>query len=191
LLNTDLFWSQLPGTLAVPQPQGVASDVSPEHVAMLLEQKPEFVSFHFGLPDQKGVDTIKSTGIFVQSSATTVSEARLLEQRGVDALIAQGIEAGGHRATFAGVEIGMQAGLFSLLPQAHRVALAEANDSCTVVTDLISGRPARYIKNKLIDDLVASGLQPLPIPAQLSLTFPLGAGATGTLRSCCQVSQRR
>jgi nitronate monooxygenase len=208
----------------VPQPQGLASDVSPEHVAMLLEQKPEVVSFHFGLPDQKVVDAIKSAGIFVQSSATTVSEARLLEQRGVDAVIAQGIEAGGHRATFTGVEIGMQAGLFSLLPQivdavkvpviaaggiadartaaaafmlgasavqfgtafmrceeanmydAHRAALARANDSCTVVTDLISGRPARYIKNKLIDDLVASGLQPLPIPAQLSLTFPLGAG---------------
>jgi len=208
----------------VPQPQGLASDVSPEHVAMLLEQKPEVVSFHFGLPDQKVVNAIKSAGIFVQSSATTVSEARLLEQRGVDAVIAQGIEAGGHRATFTGVEIGMQAGLFSLLPQivdavkvpviaaggiadartaaaafmlgasavqlgtafmrceeanmydAHRAALARANDSCTVVTDLISGRPARYIKNKLIDDLVASGLQPLPIPAQLSLTFPLGAG---------------
>jgi NAD(P)H-dependent flavin oxidoreductase YrpB (nitropropane dioxygenase family) len=26
---------------------------------------------------------------------------------------------------------------------AHRAALARANDSCTVVTDLISGRPAR------------------------------------------------
>src|SRR5690348_10796530 len=44
----------------VPQPQGVASDVSPEPVAMLLEQKPEVVSFHFGLPDQGVVDTIKS-----------------------------------------------------------------------------------------------------------------------------------
>jgi nitronate monooxygenase len=208
----------------VPQPQGVASDVSPEHVAMLLEQKPEVVSFHFGLPDQAVVDTIKSSGIFIQSSATTVAEARILERRGVDAVIAQGIEAGGHRATFTGVDIGMQAGLFSLLPQvvdavsvpviaaggiadsrttaaafmlgasavqlgtafmrceeanmydAHRAALAQADDSCTLVTDLISGRPARYIKNKLVDDLVASGLKPLPIPAQLSLTFPLGAG---------------
>jgi nitronate monooxygenase len=62
---------------------------------------------------------------------------------------------------------------------AHRAALAQADDSCTVVTDVISGRPARYIKNKLIDDLTASGLKPLPIPAQLSLTFPLGAGGDG------------
>jgi nitronate monooxygenase len=101
----------------VPQPQGVASDVSPEHVVMLLEQKPEFVSFHFGLPDREVVDAIKSAGIFIQSSATTAAEARMLERRGVDAVIAQGIEAGGHRATFTNVDIGMQAGLFSLLPQ--------------------------------------------------------------------------
>ena len=208
---------------SVPQPQGVASDVSPEHVAMLLEQKPEVVSFHFGLPDQEVIDAIKSAGIFIQSSATTVAEARMLERRGVDAVIAQGSEAGGHRATFTGVNIGMQAGLFSLLPQvvdavgvpviaaggiadgrtaaaafmlgasavqlgtafmrceeanmydAHRAALAHADDSCTLITDLISGRPARYIRNKLVDDLVASGLKPLPIPAQMSLTFPLGA----------------
>jgi len=211
------------GLGAVPQPQGVASDVSPEHVAMLLEQKPEVVSFHFGLPGSEVVTAIKSAGIFIVSSATTVAEARTLEQRGVDAVIAQGTEAGGHRATFSGVDIGMQPGLFSLLPQvvdavsvpviaaggiadgrtaaaafilgasavqlgtafmrceeanmydAHRAALAMADDSCTLVTDLISGRPARYIKNKLIDDLVGSGLKPLPVPAQLSLTFPLGA----------------
>jgi nitronate monooxygenase len=208
----------------VPQPRGMVSDVSPEHVAMLLEEKPEVVSFHFGLPHQEIIDTIKSAGIFIQSSATTVAEARALERRGVDAVIAQGSEAGGHRATFTGVDISMQAGLFALLPQivdavsvpviaaggiadgrtaaaafmlgasavqlgtafmrceeanmydAHRAALAQADDACTVVTDVISGRPARYIKNKLIDDLTASGLKPLPIPAQLSLTFPLGAG---------------
>ncbi len=61
----------------------------------------------------------------------------------------------------------------NVLP-AHRTALAEADESCTVVTDMISGRPARYIRNKLLDGLVASGLKPLPIPAQLSLTLPLG-----------------
>lgn len=208
----------------VPQPQGVVSDVSPEQVAMLLDQRPEVVSFHFGLPDQKVVETIKSAGIFIQSSATTVAEARILERRGVDAVIAQGSEAGGHRATFTGVDISMQAGLFALLPQivdavsvpviaaggiadgravaaafmlgasavqlgtafmrceeanlydAHRAALTQADNSCTIVTDLISGRPARYIKNKLVDDLTASGLKLLSIPAQLSLTFPLGAG---------------
>jgi len=57
---------------------------------------------------------------------------------------------------------------------AHRAALAEAGDACTVVTDVISGRPCRYIRNKLIDDLEASRLEPLPVPAQQSLTQRLG-----------------
>src|SRR5579863_6949702 len=207
----------------VPEPAGEVSDVGPEHIALLLETKPEAVSFHFGLPEPEIIRTLKSAGILILSSATTVAEARLLEQRGVDAIIAQGTEAGGHRATFTGVDMGMQPGLFSLLPQvvdavrvpviaaggvadgrtaaaafmlgagavqlgtaflrceeadvrdAHRAALAGADDACTIVTDLISGRPARYIRNKLIDDLVVSGLQPLPVPAQQSLTQPLAA----------------
>lgn len=209
------------GLGGVPEPRGTVSDVSPEHLAMLLEAKPEAVSFHFGLPEPEIVQAIKAAGIFVLSSATTVAEARLLEARGVDAVIAQGTEAGGHRATFTGIEMGQQTGLFALLPQvvdavrvpviaaggvadgrtaaaafmlgasavqlgtaflrcdeakvrdAHRAALAEANEADTVVTDLISGRPARYIKNRLVDDLIRSGLKPLPIPAQLSLTMPL------------------
>jgi nitronate monooxygenase len=58
--------------------------------------------------------------------------------------------------------------------EAHRAALLEADDASTVVTDVISGRPCRYIRNRLIDDLVASGLEPLPVPAQQSLTRRLG-----------------
>ncbi len=214
---------QAHGLAAVPEPQGAASEVEQEHVALLLETKPEVVSFHFGLPDPEVVRTLKSAGIFIMSSATTVAEARMLEKNGVDAIIAQGIEAGGHRATFTGVDIGMQPGLFSLLPQivdavnvpviaaggvadgrtaaaafmlgasavqlgtaflrceeaevrdAHRAALAAADDSCTVVTDVISGRACRYIRNSMIDDLVASGVQPLPVPAQQSLTSPIAA----------------
>jgi nitronate monooxygenase len=207
----------------VPEPQGSAGDVSPEHLEMLLRAKPQMVSFHFGLPDQTILDTIRAAGIFVISSATTVAEAKMLERRGVDAIIAQGAEAGGHRGTFTGVEIGMQPGLFALLPQvvdavrvpviaaggiadgrtiaaafmlgasavqigtaflrceeanvldAHRAALRDANEASTIVTDLITGRPARYIRNRLTDDLIASGLQPVAFPAQLSLTAPLGA----------------
>jgi nitronate monooxygenase len=207
----------------VPGPEGAASDVGLEHVAMVLRAKPQMVSFHFGLPKQKVVDAIKGAGIFVISSATTVAEAKMLERRGVDAVIAQGAEAGGHRGTFTGVDVSMQPGLFALLPQvvdavrvpviaaggiadgrtvaaafvlgasavqlgtaflrceeanvldAHRAALREATDACTIVTDTITGRPARYIRNKLTDDLIASGLRPVAFPAQLSLTAPLGA----------------
>lgn len=209
----------------VPHPQGAVSDVGQEHVALLLETKPEVVSFHFGVPDPDVVQTLKAAGIFLISSATTVAEARTLERSGMDAIIAQGTEAGGHRGTFTSVDISMQPGLFSLLPQmvdavrvpviaaggvadgrtaaaafilgasavqigtaflrceeaevrdAHRAALAAADDACTVVTDVVSGRACRYIRNAMIDDLAASGLQPLPLPAQQSLTSPMAAAA--------------
>src|SRR3954454_10398090 len=101
----------------VPKPEGTASEVSQEHLSMLVRVKPQMVSFHFGLPRQEVLDAIKGAGIFVISSATTVAEAQLLEQCGVDAIIAQGTEADGHRGTFTGVEISMQPGLFALLPQ--------------------------------------------------------------------------
>src|SRR5437763_266707 len=39
------------GLGAVPEPQGVVSDVGPEHVALRLETKPEAGSVNFGLPD--------------------------------------------------------------------------------------------------------------------------------------------
>jgi nitronate monooxygenase len=81
------------------------------------EEKPAVVSFHFGLPDRSLVDRVRGTGAKIYSSATTVVEARWLEDHGVDAIIAQGSEAGGHRGMFLAEDIGGQSGLFALLPQ--------------------------------------------------------------------------
>lgn len=58
---------------------------------------------------------------------------------------------------------------------AHRAALRDATDACTIVTDMLTGRPARYIRNKLANDLIASGLEPVAFPAQMGLTVPLEA----------------
>jgi len=58
-------------------------------------------------------------------------------------------------------------------PDALRDALAKADDAATIVSSVVSGRPARFIRNRLIDEL--SPAEPLPFPAQLSLTAPLFA----------------
>ena len=84
---------------------------------LLLELKPEVVSFHFGLPDPELLARVKASGAKILSSATTVDEARWLEQRGCDAIIAQGYEAGGHRGVFLSDDISTQAGTMVLLPQ--------------------------------------------------------------------------
>jgi len=89
-----------------------------DEAAELLEKfKPPVVSFHFGLPSMSLMTRVKATGATVLASATTVEEARWLEEHGVDAVIAQGLEAGGHRGMFLSHDLTTQVGTFALLPQ--------------------------------------------------------------------------
>ena len=81
----------------------------PEMLAMLLDLRPEVVSFHFGLPPDAAVGALRAAGIRLWASATSLAEARACEAAGMDAVIAQGIEAGGHRGIFdpAGPDSGL------------------------------------------------------------------------------------
>ena len=85
--------------------------------AAVEEIKPEVVSFHFGLPEPVLLKRVKAAGCVVMSSATTVAEARWLEQHGCDVIIAQGNEAGGHRGMFLTDNLATQVGTFALVPQ--------------------------------------------------------------------------
>ncbi|WP_051227675.1 NAD(P)H-dependent flavin oxidoreductase [Oceanospirillum beijerinckii] len=82
---------------------------------VLHKYKPRVVSFHFGLPKDSLLQSVKQMGAKVLSSATTVEEAVWLEQNGVDAIIAQGIEAGGHRGMFLTEDLGSQKGTLELV----------------------------------------------------------------------------
>jgi nitronate monooxygenase len=84
---------------------------------LVEEFAPEVVSFHFGLPEQNLLERVRETGAKIISSATTVEEARWLEDQGCDAVIAQGYEAGGHRGMFLSQDITTQAGTMALVPQ--------------------------------------------------------------------------
>ncbi|GLX13063.1 hypothetical protein Pstr01_13020 [Pseudomonas straminea] len=67
---------------------------------VLLEERPPIVSFHLGLPPQARIDALKSAGITLLASATTLEEGLLAQDAGIDIIVAQGIEAGGHRGGF-------------------------------------------------------------------------------------------
>ena len=97
--------------------------------AVIEETRPTVVSFHFGLPAAHLLSRVKAVGALILASATTVAEARCLEQHGASAVIAQGREAGGHRGMFLSDDIDAQPGLISLLPQvrdAVRLAVVAA-----------------------------------------------------------------
>jgi nitronate monooxygenase len=194
--------------------------------AVVEELKPEVVSFHYGLPHAELVKRIRESGSSVICSATTVAEARFLEQNGCDAIIAQGLEAGGHRGMFLSDDLSTQAGLFTLLLQIvdavnvpviasggiadgrgivaafalgaaavqlgtafllcpeskilppHRAALRMARSDSTVLTNVLSGRPARALFNRVVRELG-------PI-SQIVPEFPLAAGALAPLHAKAQ-----
>jgi nitronate monooxygenase len=88
-----------------------------EMCRLVEEVRPAVVSFHFGLPEQRLLDGVKASGAVIVGNATTVEEARWLEERGANAIIAQGFEAGGHTGRFLDSDPAEALGLFALLPQ--------------------------------------------------------------------------
>lgn len=83
---------------------------------LVEELRVEIVSFHFGLPGPDLVARVRATGARIVSTATTLDEARFLEDHGCDAIIAQGLEAGGHRGMFLSRDVASQIGTMALVP---------------------------------------------------------------------------
>ena len=83
----------------------------------VLKASPKVASFHFGLPDDSLVQRLKDEGIVILSSATSVAEAKWLEERGADAIIAQGYEAGGHNGWFLPRNGADVSGTMALVPR--------------------------------------------------------------------------
>lgn len=89
-----------------------------EKTCELVEEfHPDVVSFHFGLPEKGLLERTRRAGSKILSSATSVDEARWLEDQGCDAIIAQGFEAGGHRGMFLTEDVETQVGTIALVPQ--------------------------------------------------------------------------
>jgi len=193
---------------------------------LVLALRPPVVSFHFGLPAADVRAALRQAGIKVLGSATTVAEAKALQDCGVDAVIAQGAEAGGHRGTFAASSSEGQIGTMALVPQVvdavsvpviaaggiadgrgiaaalmlgaagvqlgtaflgcpeanldplYRRTLLEPRAAHTRVTTVLSGRPARAIVTRFIEEMAGEEGRTLAFPLQRSLSAPLGkAGA--------------
>jgi nitronate monooxygenase len=189
------------------------------------ELKPEIVSFHFGLPEQRLLSRVKATGALLVASATIVREAIWLEEHGADVIIAQGAEAGGHRGMFLTDNIAEQPGTFALVPQVvdavkvpviaaggiadgrgiaaafalgaagvqigsaylrcpeskliapARLALAQARDDSTVVTNVMTGRPARGVANRVMREVGPISSDAPAFPHAATALAPLRAAA--------------
>ena len=103
--------------LAPPQLAKQPNENFDQQLDAIVEMKPPIVSFTFGLLPPEAVARLKSESIFLIGTATTVDEARQLEDSGVDAVVAQGSEAGAHRGTFSVRAEDALIGTAALIPQ--------------------------------------------------------------------------
>ncbi len=190
---------------------------------VLLDVRPDVVSFTFGAPSAEECSRLREAGITTVGTVTTLAEARTAVERGLDAVAAQGPEAGGHRGTYdptaepatepldellaavtygvdvpvvaagglmtaADIERVLRAGAiaaqlgtaFLLADEAgsspvHRAALRDGEFAQTAVTKAFSGRYARGLRNRFIDEHEAQA--PFGYPEIHYLTSPLRAAS--------------
>lgn len=103
-------WATAAG-VPVPAVAGPAGPRLADQLAVVAQERVPVLSFTFGLVPLDGLDCV------VLGTATTVAEARALQEHGVHAIVAQGSEAGGHRATFLGPVDAALIGTMALVPQ--------------------------------------------------------------------------
>lgn len=88
-----------------------------DQVEALLEAKPPVFSFVFGIPSDEILRRCRKLGVITAGAASTVEEAKLLEEAGVNVVVANGYEAGGHHSAFLQSTDDSQIGTFALVPQ--------------------------------------------------------------------------
>lgn len=190
---------------------------------VVLDLKPEVVSFTFGLPEAEECARLRGAGISTVATVTTLADAELAVARGVDVVAVQGPDAGGHRGTFDPVAapptqplaqllrattialdvpviaagglmtaadvadvtvsgaVAAQLGTAFLLAEeagsspVHRAALTDPRFTETAVTPSFSGRYARGLRNRFIDEHDAQA--PFGYPEVHYLTIPVRAAA--------------
>lgn len=89
--------------LGLPVPTRIPPAYAPDRVQqieVICDVRPAVLTLHLGDMTPETLARIRSVGVRLGGSATSVREARHLEALGVDFIIAQGFEAGGHRGTF-------------------------------------------------------------------------------------------
>ncbi|MGD8416748.1 MAG: nitronate monooxygenase [Pseudomonadales bacterium] len=111
---------------------------------VLLDERPDVVSVHFGLAAPGRMQALRGADIFVIATATSVAEADALERAGVDAVVAQGFDAGGHSGAFLSEPDATTAGRDGLI-RLVRNAVRAVRVPVIAAGGLMSGRDVRAV----------------------------------------------
>lgn len=144
---TAIYRQQL--NLATPNINTPFSENFDQQLQVILKYKPAVFTFIFGLISAESCKKLKTAGIYVIGTATSLAEAKALSGLNVDAIILQGVEAGGHR------------GLFDSTNLDHQTALDDLITAC--------------VNEKITQPLIAAG--GIMDGAGIALVLSLGASA--------------
>jgi nitronate monooxygenase len=140
----------------------------------------------------QGLEAGGHRGSFTQGNGagligTMALVPQVVDAVGIPVIAAGGIADGlGIAAAFALGASGVQIGTAFLgcpeaaVPAVHRDALNGAADEDTRLTRVFTGRPARALRNRLIDEM--GDMEAVEFPAQLSLTRPLFQASSDAAR---------
>lgn len=85
-----------------------------DKIQLLIDMEVPVASFTFGIPAQQIITKLKKKSIITIGTASSIEEARMIEQSGLDMVVAQGYEAGGHKGAFTKTR---SIGTMALIPQ--------------------------------------------------------------------------
>ena len=142
-------------------------------------------TYGLGLPDAGPPPLVGTLALVpqivaaVDGAVPVVASGGIMDGRGIAAALVLGAQ---------GVSLGtrfLHAAEAGVAP-AYRARLATLAPDETVVSDVVTGRPARWVRNRLVDALVESGVGTLGWPAQGALMADLraAAAAQGRVTSC-------
>jgi nitronate monooxygenase len=181
-----------------------------DQARVLLDANVPAFSFIFGIPAREILEECRAKRIVTIGAATTPDEAAALQEAGVDAIAASGFEAGGHRGSFlrpaeiAAGGIGDARGVIAALALGaeavqmgtvflaceesgatplHRKTLRQRKAGHTALTKGFTGRLARAIHNRVLEDVSRNGTEILPYPLQREVVRNLAIAAEAAGRA--------
>ena len=109
-------------------------------------------------------------------SVPVIASGGIMDGRGIAAALALGAEAAQLGTAFLTCDE-------SGIPTAHKQAIVDRHEDQTRITRAFSGRPARGIVNRLMDDIDDEAAAILPFPLQNAMTRPARTAAAEQQRS--------
>jgi len=171
------------GLGAPPAPSGLPR--LDEQLDAALAEGFAALSFTFGILPGPVLERARRAGLVVMGTATTDTEAGLLEAAGVHAVVAQGAEAGGHRGTFAGPPERALIGTMALVPRVVRrvkvpvVAAGGIGDGRGLAAALVLGASAAQLGTAFL----AAAESGASAPYKKAVAGPSGDDRTGLTRA--------